>query len=156
MSNYEHSRSMILSYLLRVEASIISVPVSGRATFKPPLRILSFQLSFDMADRTTQFPRNKAELTQTLAPNASISSATTWTTPFLLSPSQSSLESDPRQTRRALIILNQPFTFSLLNRLWSSTCHHLCADGGANRLYDLLQQHDPNPEHHGDSDKLLQ
>ncbi|PFH53059.1 hypothetical protein AMATHDRAFT_138303 [Amanita thiersii Skay4041] len=40
--------------------------------------------------------------------------------------------------RRALVIVNQSFSFSLLNRLWSCTQWHCCADGGANRLFDLL------------------
>ncbi|KAF8992852.1 thiamine pyrophosphokinase [Cyathus striatus] len=41
-------------------------------------------------------------------------------------------------TKRALIILNQPFSAALLLRVWNSTQWHCCADGGANRLYDLL------------------
>ncbi|THH09650.1 hypothetical protein EW146_g8628 [Bondarzewia mesenterica] len=39
---------------------------------------------------------------------------------------------------RALIILNQPFSETLLQRLWQSTSWHCCADGGANRLFDLF------------------
>jgi thiamine pyrophosphokinase len=39
----------------------------------------------------------------------------------------------------ALIILNQPFSFALLRRVWSSSGWRCCADGGANRLYDLLK-----------------
>lgn len=38
----------------------------------------------------------------------------------------------------ALIILNQPFSFALLQRLWRSTTWRCCADGGGNRLYDLF------------------
>ncbi|TEB34656.1 thiamine pyrophosphokinase Thi80 [Coprinellus micaceus] len=38
----------------------------------------------------------------------------------------------------ALIVLNQPFTFPLLQRLWKSTGWRCCADGGGNRLYDLF------------------
>jgi len=38
----------------------------------------------------------------------------------------------------ALIILNQPFSFLLLQRLWTSCSWRCCADGGANRLYDIL------------------
>jgi hypothetical protein len=38
----------------------------------------------------------------------------------------------------ALIVLNQPFTFPLLQRLWKSTDWRCCADGGGNRLYDLF------------------
>jgi len=43
---------------------------------------------------------------------------------------------------RTLIILNQPFSVSLFDRLWNSCKWHYCADGGANRLYDLFE----NPE----------
>ncbi|KAJ3762040.1 thiamine pyrophosphokinase [Lentinula raphanica] len=43
-------------------------------------------------------------------------------------------------SKRVLIILNQPFSFALLQRLWNSTCWHCCADGGANRLLDTLRQ----------------
>ena len=50
---------------------------------------------------------------------------------------------DPlRQSRNALIILNQPFTYPLLRRVWYSSSWHACADGGANRLHDLLQDCD--------------
>ncbi|KIK68091.1 hypothetical protein GYMLUDRAFT_36920 [Collybiopsis luxurians FD-317 M1] len=50
------------------------------------------------------------------------------------------LYASPKATpRRVLIILNQPFSFSLLRRLWNSTCWHCCADGGANRLLDTLR-----------------
>ncbi|KAF8738094.1 hypothetical protein AX14_011859, partial [Amanita brunnescens Koide BX004] len=45
----------------------------------------------------------------------------------------------PSSVRRALIILNQPVSLSLLRRLWSCSQWHCCADGGANRLYDLLR-----------------
>ncbi|KAF8623713.1 hypothetical protein AX17_007410 [Amanita inopinata Kibby_2008] len=41
--------------------------------------------------------------------------------------------------RRALIILNQPFSLALLKRVWNHSQWHCCADGGANRLYDLLK-----------------
>ncbi|KDR76321.1 hypothetical protein GALMADRAFT_475862 [Galerina marginata CBS 339.88] len=44
--------------------------------------------------------------------------------------------------KRALVILNQPFSFPLLQRLWSSTQWHCCADGGANRLFDSLDPQD--------------
>ncbi|RXW21040.1 hypothetical protein EST38_g4802 [Candolleomyces aberdarensis] len=39
---------------------------------------------------------------------------------------------------RALIILNQPFSVPLFQRLWNSTGWHCCADGGANRLHDVF------------------
>ena len=41
---------------------------------------------------------------------------------------------------RALIILNQPFSVALFDRLWNSSKLHYCADGGANQLYDLFEQ----------------
>lgn len=41
-------------------------------------------------------------------------------------------------SRTALIVLNQPFSRPLLCRLWNASSWHCCADGGANRLHDLL------------------
>ncbi|KAF9649868.1 thiamine pyrophosphokinase [Thelephora ganbajun] len=40
--------------------------------------------------------------------------------------------------KSALIILNQPFSLGLLWRLWKVSSWKACADGGANRLYDLF------------------
>jgi len=49
------------------------------------------------------------------------------------------------QSKPALIILNQPIADTrILSRLWSHTSYRLCADGGANQLYDLLNQNDPS------------
>ncbi|KAH0585417.1 hypothetical protein H2248_008658 [Termitomyces sp. 'cryptogamus'] len=42
------------------------------------------------------------------------------------------------ETPHALIILNQPFSLELLDRIWNSCIWRACADGGANRLYDLF------------------
>lgn len=39
----------------------------------------------------------------------------------------------------ALILLNQPFSFPLLRRLWEACSWRCCADGGGNRLHDLLR-----------------
>lgn len=40
----------------------------------------------------------------------------------------------------ALIILNQPIAdVEILTRLWQSTKYRVCADGGANQLYDLFK-----------------
>lgn len=61
------------------------------------------------------------------------SQPTSWQTPFLKPPSHLS-----QNTARALIILNQPFSAPLFSRLWASSTWKCCADGGANRLYDLL------------------
>lgn len=56
-----------------------------------------------------------------------------WATPFL-----NPLSTNREGVRRALIILNQPFSLPLLETLWSACSWRCCADGGANRLYDLL------------------
>ncbi|KAF7330507.1 TPK-B1-binding domain-containing protein [Mycena venus] len=58
---------------------------------------------------------------------------TTWTVEFLQPQDASESGSD-----RALIILNQPFSEELFYRLWTSSQWHCCADGGANRLFDIL------------------
>jgi len=57
-------------------------------------------------------------------------SVISWNVDFLQSPSKS--------RPRALIILNQPFSRPLLDRLWNSCSWRCCADGGANRLYETL------------------
>lgn len=39
----------------------------------------------------------------------------------------------------ALLILNTPLPeLAILRSIWANTSYHLCADGGANRLYDLF------------------
>jgi thiamine pyrophosphokinase len=39
-----------------------------------------------------------------------------------------------------LLILNQPITnFTLFTRLWKHTDYRICADGGANRLFDMFE-----------------
>lgn len=39
-----------------------------------------------------------------------------------------------------LLILNQPITqFAAFSRLWKHTRYRICADGGANRLFDMFQ-----------------
>ena len=62
----------------------------------------------------------------------SMSSPTHWSLPFLQTRDEA-----PR-SKTALIILNQPFSKALLRRLWQATDWHCCADGGANRLHDVL------------------
>ncbi|KAG6810486.1 hypothetical protein H0H92_011666 [Tricholoma furcatifolium] len=56
----------------------------------------------------------------------------TWNVHFLQPQDPSAAAS------RSLIILNQPFSRELLNRVWNSCSWRLCADGGANRLYDTF------------------
>ena len=58
-----------------------------------------------------------------------------WETPFL-----NPLKANHEGVSRALIILNQPFSLPLLETLWKACSWKCCADGGANRLYDLLGQ----------------
>ncbi|KAJ7707769.1 thiamine pyrophosphokinase Thi80 [Mycena rosella] len=58
---------------------------------------------------------------------------TSWKTDFL--QTQITSETTPK---RALVILNQPFSEGLFLRLWSSSQWHCCADGGANRLFDVV------------------
>ena len=64
-------------------------------------------------------------------------SPTHWTLPFLR-PRDKDEDGAPG-SRTALIILNQPFSRSVLCRLWNASDWHCCADGGANRLHDLLR-----------------
>jgi thiamine pyrophosphokinase len=61
-----------------------------------------------------------------------MSSPTHWSLPFLQTHNEA-----PR-SKTALIILNQPFSKALLRHLWHATDWHCCADGGANRLHDVL------------------
>ncbi|ODQ66679.1 Thiamin pyrophosphokinase [Nadsonia fulvescens var. elongata DSM 6958] len=45
----------------------------------------------------------------------------------------------PGNANRALIILNQPITSSyIFESIWKYCSYRMCADGGANRLYDYL------------------
>jgi thiamine pyrophosphokinase len=65
------------------------------------------------------------------------SPATThWSLPFL--QPRVNKDNDAPGPRTALVILNQPFSKPLLRRLWNASDWHCCADGGANRLHDLL------------------
>ncbi|KAF8500123.1 thiamine pyrophosphokinase Thi80 [Gautieria morchelliformis] len=48
--------------------------------------------------------------------------------------------------KSALIILNQPFKEAVFSLLWSSSSWRACADGGANRLYDLFPSEERRSE----------
>jgi thiamine pyrophosphokinase len=61
-----------------------------------------------------------------------------WTAGFLQYKPSESLQPSNTEPKRALIILNQPFSLDLFHRLWTSCHWRCCADGGANRLYDRL------------------
>jgi len=63
-------------------------------------------------------------------------STTHWSLPFL--QPRANNDNEAPGPRTALIILNQPFSEPLLRRLWHASDWHCCADGGANRLHDLL------------------
>lgn len=94
-------------------------------------------LQVNMADHQAQFSTK----TGTTPSSANGTHETKhWSTSFLLPSTERSPESSHTRHKRALIVLNQPFSFSLFNRLWSSTQHHFCADGGANRVHDLLRE----------------
>ncbi|KII89925.1 hypothetical protein PLICRDRAFT_40102 [Plicaturopsis crispa FD-325 SS-3] len=60
-----------------------------------------------------------------------------WSVAFLHDPHAAG-DASTSGARKALIILNQPFSFDLLRSLWTSSTWHCCADGGANRLHDVL------------------
>nr|OQO26159.1 hypothetical protein B0A51_03878 [Rachicladosporium sp. CCFEE 5018] len=62
-----------------------------------------------------------------------------WPTRFLQSPLAEAPASLPIPSEIALIILNSPLTdYETFKKLYSRASTVLCADGGANRLYDLL------------------
>ncbi|OJT15210.1 Thiamin pyrophosphokinase 1 [Trametes pubescens] len=68
--------------------------------------------------------------------------------PYALTPWEVSFLDPLREHRNALIILNQPFSFPLLDRVWHASRWHACADGGANRLHDLLISQDGKDKRH--------
>ena len=67
-----------------------------------------------------------------------MTSSYSWSLPFL----QPTPSDEAPRTKTALIILNQPFSKSLLFRLWHASDWRCCADGGGNRLHDLLSETD--------------
>ncbi|KAH9058381.1 thiamine pyrophosphokinase [Lactarius vividus] len=70
-----------------------------------------------------------------------MSSSFYWSLPFL----QAAPSGEAPRTKVALIILNQPFSRPLLHCLWHASDWRCCADGGANRLHDLLRGGDDRP-----------
>lgn len=108
---------------------------ASQACFEPSLYLIVLQA--DMADHQTQFS-TKAGISHSSA--IGTHETKHWSTSFLLPASERSAESSHTQHKRALIVLNQPFSFSLFDRLWNSSQHHFCADGGANRVHDLLRE----------------
>ncbi|KAK3070608.1 thiamine pyrophosphokinase [Teratosphaeriaceae sp. CCFEE 6253] len=59
-------------------------------------------------------------------------------TQYLETRSDNTIHPDTNETA-GLIILNSPISeFSYLQRLYQRTCFRVCADGGANRLYDAV------------------
>ena len=67
--------------------------------------------------------------------NAASARVTDWDVAFL-NPSMVGIP----DTKRGLIILNQPFSRNLLEMLWTTCSWRCCADGGANHLFDLLKK----------------
>ncbi|KAH9037870.1 thiamine pyrophosphokinase [Lactarius pseudohatsudake] len=70
-----------------------------------------------------------------------MSSSFYWSLPSL----QPAPSGEAPRTKVALIVLNQPFSKPLLHRLWHASNWRCCADGGANRLHDLLNGADDRP-----------
>lgn len=67
--------------------------------------------------------------------------------PFL-SPQHCGSDTDRSSSSAALIVLNTPIQTTangslpdVFRVLWESTTFHVCADGGANRLYDATMEH---------------
>ncbi|KAI0768054.1 thiamine pyrophosphokinase [Trametes elegans] len=79
---------------------------------------------------------------------ASPPSASSFSSNYSITPWEVSFLDPLRQHRNALIILNQPFSFALLDRVWHASRWHACADGGANRLHDLLKVADGKDRRH--------
>lgn len=69
------------------------------------------------------------------------SNSYSWELPFLKLPPSG----ETPRTKIALIILNQPFSKPLWSRLWHASDWRCCADGGGNRLHDLLNGTDNRP-----------
>lgn len=62
-----------------------------------------------------------------------------WDVSFLEHNIKDDINGSQVPNRRALIIVNQPFSSTLLQRVWDACSWRACADGGANRLYDALE-----------------
>ncbi|KAJ1566747.1 hypothetical protein HK096_000496, partial [Nowakowskiella sp. JEL0078] len=68
--------------------------------------------------------------------------------------------SDAAGNSRALVILNQPIcSLTLFKKIWDSVSVRICADGGANRLFDSFESDEERKEFlpdyiHGDLDSV--
>lgn len=50
---------------------------------------------------------------------------------------------DESPSRMSMVIINSPYIdFKIVQRLWSASRFKICADGGANRLYFGVQEHE--------------
>ena len=64
--------------------------------------------------------------------------STGWKSADILSPDDTT-----SRAKQSLIVLNQPITRrDIFDKLWDNCDYRICADGGANRLYDLLDKGD--------------
>ncbi|KAL4268579.1 Thiamine pyrophosphokinase [Pleurotus pulmonarius] len=80
---------------------------------------------------------NNHDLSESHLPPTSFTIMSTWSTPFLRRNHAAQRHQVPQESKYALIILNQPFSTPLFLQLWDASKWRCCADGGANRLYDL-------------------
>ena len=63
--------------------------------------------------------------------------------PLELLARSSNIPDNVTHHKAALIVLNQPIAdLALLARIWENTEYRVCADGGANRLYELFSGKD--------------
>ncbi|KAF8322593.1 thiamine pyrophosphokinase [Clavulina sp. PMI_390] len=70
-----------------------------------------------------------------------------WTIPFLSSlefRQRASVVNELERSPWALIVLNTQCTSSLLKLVWDFCQVRYCADGGCNRVYDALEEHERN------------
>ena len=123
---------VVVDVVFNGEGRVLVTPTERRwtALYLAPNNIMT-------PSRVTRVLRSRALKVSHLV-NTQMSSTKTfhWTTPFLDAEHEHNATQD--DARYALIILNQPFPLSLLRALWNASAWHCCADGGANRLHDIL------------------